>query len=365
MVTTFYLKSSKIRVENMSSSYLFRTAEHSHSFETSWVDAQHWCNFVLFRPSWLPKGWAEKVTTIRPESPHNRASHRSEFHGPNGSISIKQFLYDWAPPAYDHPCLWRNAELSGTENTPIPKAYLLGNNYVWFGLDYRKKSAATINMMRTQIEITTLNGLIDERDIKQIMSGLISVDIHAKNVILATSFAELMFESRHLIQASEVPVSYFKHTRTQDMTCYPFLAQTIKYDKSLLPGHWLIDTPIENYRLDSLFLFGPTKEQILEVEYYFESTVEVGSYIRFLVTPKEGQNSIQYPPELSDQECHYAIQKLENDNDVHHAWSKTNDNGSHSLIFQAKDTVIQCIIKSAPWTTSNWCSEMCTKALLG
>lgn len=343
--------------------YVFKTATNSDPIDIYWSEAQEWCNFVLFRPTWLPDKLIEISNKIRPESLEEESSHRSEFSDGSRSLSIKQFLYDWAPPAYDYPCLWRNAKISTLENTPTPKAHLIGNNYLWFGLDYRRKPAATINMLRTQIEITSLHGAFDEQEIKQIISALVPADNNAKDLILATSFAELMYNHRHEICASDVPTSYFKHIRDKSFRCYPFAASSLDIKTSLL-GHWLKPATIQDYKLDSVFLFGNDLQNIQETEYYFESLIEPGAYIRFLVTRKDTKHSIQYPPILGDQACHSTIYKLKNGENLYHAWSKTNEFGCHSLVFQTQNETINCIVKPAPWTTKHWAAELCQNVLI-
>lgn len=333
--------------------YHFKTAKNSDPVNSSWSEAQEWCNFVLFTPTWLPDGLIEISNKIRPESPEEESSHRSEFGDGSRSLSIKQFLYDWAPPAYDHPCLWRNAKISTLENTPIPRAHLVGNNYLWFGLDYRRQPSATINMLRTQIEITILEGKFEDSEIIKIVSTMAPMNNNVKDAILQTSFAALMYNSRHEIPASDVPTSYFKHIRDKSFRCYPCTTSSLEL-KNNLPGYWITNIAIKDYKLDSIFLFGKDSKNIQETEYYFENLIEPGAYIRFLVTHRNTEHSIQYPPILGDQSCHSAIYKLKNGENLHHAWSKTNEHGCHSLVFQTQNETINCIVKPAPWTTIHW-----------
>jgi hypothetical protein len=130
----------------------------SKLLDLDWKESLPYCNFVLLKPDLAQTDFVEVKNQMRIESLDIRACHRSEFSSNSTTFSIKQFLYDWAPPAYDHPCLWRNAKISSSQNTPIPEAILLGNNYMWHGLDYRRKPAATISMYRTQVELTVLAG---------------------------------------------------------------------------------------------------------------------------------------------------------------------------------------------------------------
>jgi hypothetical protein len=36
-------------------SYAFKTAKNSDPINSSWNEAQEWCNFVLFKQTWIPK----------------------------------------------------------------------------------------------------------------------------------------------------------------------------------------------------------------------------------------------------------------------------------------------------------------------
>ena len=241
----------------------FKTYNNSSPIDSSCGEAQDYCNFVLFKPNWLPNNLRETSNKIRPESPHEESAHRSEYRDENRALSIKQFLYDWAPPAYDHPCLWRNAKISTQENTPLPTPYLIGNNYLWFGLDYRRKVSATINMLRTQIEITTLEGVFNDQEIAKIVDSMIPVNGDIKNVILAMSFAELMYHQRHQIPASDVPTSYFKHTRNKKFRCFPHTLLSLSTINIVFPGKWLIDLHPHFYPLinrDWLFNLCPKVE---------------------------------------------------------------------------------------------------------
>src|SRR5262249_13040221 len=84
--------------------------------------AQPWCNFAVWTPEGLPGPYVTVTGTLRKESPpgipqaetagrtpwsaNNPCAYRFEVRGPGGRVRVKQFLYDWAFPALDHPCLW-------------------------------------------------------------------------------------------------------------------------------------------------------------------------------------------------------------------------------------------------------------------
>ena len=335
---------------------MHKVSKESSVFDAPWAESQEWCNFVLLRPHWLPEGIVLTQCQMRSESPTVRASHRAEFGDGSRSFSIKQFLYDWAPPAYDHPSLWRNPKISSLKDTPAPTCHLIENNYLWMGLDYRRKPAASINVFRTQVELTVLAGDFDKEEIVQILSSMKAVDVSVGEGILRSSFAELTHTHRHQSKIVSVPTGYLKYLRDESAKSYCYPAQDVE---GALLGERVKEVTIEGYSLDSVFLFGESRDSIYEVEYYFESTVEPGSYIRVLVTPVTSLHGIPYPPVVSDQECNFTEQTLKHGNPLYHAWSKNNDNGCHSIVFMKDDLVFNCAIKPAPWTTIRWARDLC------
>lgn len=105
---------------------------------------QKQCNFIVFMPTSLPSDLVITEKSFRKESKsstnkreNNRSTFRQIFEGVNRRLVIKQFLYDWAPPAYDHPCLWRNDEIATKAESPAPRGQFVGNNVIWFGKNYR------------------------------------------------------------------------------------------------------------------------------------------------------------------------------------------------------------------------------------
>lgn len=335
-----------------------KISKESKLFESTWQEAQEWCNFVLFKPETLPEGISEITSQMRSEASPVRASHKSEFGNQERRFSLKQFLYDWAPPAYDHPSLWMNPNISNHENTPIPRPHLIGNNYLWIGLDHRRKPAASMNIMRTQLELTVTKGEFSDEEILQIFSYLKPVDTKAIKKILSYSYAELSRSYRGTTKTISVPVSYFRHNRSEEDENF---AYTVPEFTEKFPDAYMQGLMIDGYKCDSVFAFGWQDGQHLEVEYLFESALETGTYVRMLITPDSSPHKIPYPAVVADQECNYAEIDLGEGAPLYHAWSKLNENGSHTLIFKMGDVIINCIIKPAPWTTIEWVRELCEK----
>lgn len=118
---------------------------------------------------------------------------------------------------------------------------------------------------------------------------------------------------------------------------------------------------IENYKLNSVFNFGASSDEIDETEYYFEHTTHDGCYIRIMATEETNTNSIAYPAIVSDQECNFMETNLSENLKIYHAWSKNNDNGCHSIILKVKNLIFNISVKPSAWTSINYTREFCKK----
>lgn len=166
--------------------------------------AQQWCNFIVYSPTRLPEGCEPGPTTIRKEAPPGRAEGvtdgrtpwtainpaavRYEIAGPGRRLRVKQFLYDWAFPALDHPCLWNSA----TTAHPLPDGAI-----VWHGTDYMGRAGASARLSRTMIETSVIDGEFSRDDIDELYRGLEPVSAEAEQRIAATGFADLRYWARH------------------------------------------------------------------------------------------------------------------------------------------------------------------------
>lgn len=317
-----------------------------------------YCNFVLLKPDMAGSNFVAVKSQMRTASLDVRACHRAEFSNNKTTFSIKQFLYDWAPPAYDHPCLWLNSKISSKENTPLPEAILLGNNYMWHGLDYRRKPAATINMYRTQVELTILDGDFIVDEVKEIIASLVPVSKNQKDEILKTSLADLSHTHKYNSETISVPTGYLKHLRKVEQKGFFYSASKLP---ETLVAPKLADFSIENYKLNSVFNFGASSDEIDETEYYFEHTTHDGCYIRIMATEETNTNSIAYPAIVSDQECNFVETSLSENLKIYHAWSKNNDNGCHSIILKVKNLIFNISVKPTAWTSINYARDFCKK----
>ena len=307
-----------------------------------WEEAQHYCNFVLFKPQdkYLEK-FKVVETSLRVESTTDFASHRCLLRSERSLISIKQFLYDWAPPAYDHPSLWRNAEISPQASTPIPKPVPVGSQIAWIGLNFRRQQAATLSLMRTMVEVTIIEGNAKQEEFLELFNSLGPVNAAVAEKIIHTPFAMLTYMWRHKRNASPVPLSYWKYTRSDQEAHTAYLPQVIK--REAIP-----EKIFNQYALNSIFTIG-NPDSPSEVEYYYEHT-EYPAYIRLLSITSD----VPFSPKLGDQFCTSENLVIEG-RSLSYAYL-TKEFGPHEAIWVKNKTYL-ILVKPMIWTTREWFLE--------
>jgi hypothetical protein len=326
-----------------------------------WEQAQPWCNFVLLRPSVIPAGLALVKQELRPEAPPPpgldpneaaasgiRSSFRCEYEGGGRRLRVKQFLYDWAPPAYDHPSLWIS------RNRPFP----VGEQVGWQGHDYRKIPAASVTIDRTTVEASFLTGTFADEEVHALCRGLQPAVSSARAEILKTSLAELSYQHRHPTAATiEVPVGYFEHHRPRSLRQTAYSASTAP---ALLPGRDLVPPADLGYALDSVFVFGaPASAQ--EVEYVYAHEKSPGHDLRFLVTSSAGAGAIRFPPSVDEQPCWSQLRKVKSQL-VYHAYL-SDRYGQHEGVWRRGTLTIMLIVRPAIWTDTDWFLRLLERVL--
>lgn len=167
--------------------------------------AQRWCNFVVFSPGRLPPDCSVAASTVRREAPPGRvgdhtagrtpwtdsnpAAYRLEVAGDGRRVRFKQFLYDWAFPALDHPALWG----SETRAVPIDDAHVL-----WYGRDFKGNPATSSRIHRTNIEASVIDGELSDEELLSIHRSFRPIDPEAVEAInRATPYAHLSYWARY------------------------------------------------------------------------------------------------------------------------------------------------------------------------
>jgi hypothetical protein len=347
----------------MSTPWIPRTAPSIESEEArvravEWREAQSWCNFVLMRPTFFPGDLSLEKTEMRPESPpgraenlndshrpewtrSNRAAHRSEFRGRERRLRIKQFLYDYAPPAFDHPCLW---ESEGIRSFPV------GDHIGWLGTDFRKTQAATVCFDRTTTELSVTAGTFSDEELQAICRGLRPVDPEARHRILRTPLADLCYQSRHEEPPIAVPVSYWAHKRPESLRVTVLRAEDIP--ATGVPGFRLAPPADYGYRLNTAFVFGDP-ESPQEVDLVFEQQEDAGRYMRLLSSPADAAHGLPFPPALEKRHPSSSHLLRVNGLDVYHAYQEERY-GQHEAVWQTHGLTMMLIVKPAVWTDMTW-----------
>lgn len=340
------------------------TCEASRLRQVNWDQIQAWCNFVVFRPRILPSNLVVESLSLRPEAPpgrdgdmrgrpswhdHNRCSLRFEIVGTGRGLRVKQFLYDWAPPAFDHPCLWKS------HNEPFE----VGKNIGWLGTDYRKRRGASVNIDRTTIELSTYEGTFAEDELQTICRGMRPVDIEARERILATPVATLCYQSRHREQVIDVPCGYFAHQRR------PSTMEVAVYNErnvpSDLPGREVVATNTCGFCLDTAFVYGAHDAPPQEVDYLFETDNPPSGYLRLLVSSSNQPGGVLFPPRVDLQPCTTRLLNVCG-REVHHAFL-TERYGPHEAVWQANSQNFMLLTKPSPETDSNWFGRLLKQML--
>lgn len=316
---------------------------------------QRECNFVVFRPTHLPGGLHVDAVSLRPESPptveptgehlvwkgSNRSSVRVELSDHTRRLRMKQFLYDWAPPAFDHPSLWPS------ENRSFPVGSRLG----WVGTDYAGRPAASFHVDRTMIEFAVLEGVVDDAEWCELCTGLHPLDPGAREEILATPFALLAYQSRHLVPCTSVPVSYWDYRRSSAEVVLPASAAPPG-----LPGEHICPRPARGLRLDSIYIYG-TESTFDEIDYMWCRDDDPGDWLHVLVSPHGSPRGFPFPPRPGRQPCKHAMLEVAG-HEVAYAWLEAL--GPHQFAFRAGGLVVVVLFTPRAWTTKDWCLDLLT-----
>jgi hypothetical protein len=262
-----------------------------------WEEAQEWCNFVLWRPVAVPEDCVVGTGTLRQEappgrtghtagrtpwSPANAAAHRCEVTGRGRRLRIKQFLYDWAFPAADHPCLW---------TSDVRPFALDGERVVWLGTDYLGNPAAGARLARTTVELSVLEGEFTDQELVGVFAGMRPVAADAVERVLATPFSELSYWARYPVDMVPVPTGVFVFHRAGRAHEGEWVAPAAVPD--FLAGLG-VPRAVRGYRADSAAVFADGEGR-RELEVIYTSPVGGGGELR-LVAQAAGRGRLEFPP---------------------------------------------------------------------
>jgi hypothetical protein len=249
----------------------------------------------VWQPASLPAGCDTVTGTLRREAPPGRtddtagrtpwsdanpSAYRTEVSGTGRRLRLKQFLYDWAFPAADHPCLW------GSETRPFE---IGDGRVVWLGTDYLHNRAASARMARTTVELSVLDGEFGDDEIVALFAALRPAVPEVVPRVLATPFSELSYWARYPVDMVSVPTGVFvchRRGRAHEGSWVPSGDVA-----SFLAGQGL-PASAGGFRADSAATFGDGNGiQELEVVYASAS----GDELR-LVAQRTGGGRLEFPP---------------------------------------------------------------------
>jgi hypothetical protein len=267
--------------------------------------AQGWCNFVVWRPAELPPGCDRSVGTLRREAPPGRveaagrspwsdanpSGYRTEVSGGGRRLRLKQFLYDWAFPAVDQPCLW------GSDTRPFA---IGAGAVVWLGTDYLGHRAATARMARTTVELSVLEGAFSDDELVAFVAALQPARPDAVRRVLATPFSELSYWARHPADMVAVPTGVFSFQRRGTAHEGDWIPSA---DVAAFLTAQGVPVSVGEFRAESAATFGDgSAVRELDVVYLSPSGAELR-----LTAQRTGGGRLQFPPQ---RDKHPATQEL-------------------------------------------------------
>lgn len=316
-------------------------------------------NFLIFLPDKLTKNFKITEISFRSENSNNlypRSSFKFivEENVTKKKLSIKQFNYDWAPPAYDCPSLWWNYKEFGNLNTQEPHCLLLNDDLLWIGSNYRNQNAASIFKERTCIELVFLEEKFNDSEIFNIVSNLKPFDELQYKEILSKSLAELSYGYPRAVKAVNVPISFWS---------FPVGKSKIKfqtaYNQDAIPDFakkFHIPLPDNiGYKLSAVFSYHEEEKpsQGSRHNFVYEHENCKGQIIQIIHMPKSSPAACAFPPEPDATQKFKTTTKKIHGLECYYAY-RSEDYGPHELVFEYKNMIYLISIRPARWTNQKW-----------
>lgn len=291
--------------------------------ETTFVDAAASANFVVHEPTALPDDCAVETVTYRPEQPPGRpdgvdaadigqtpwsdgnpSSVRAVVRGDGRALRIKQFLYDWAPPAAGIAPLWR---------TPVPTPVDCGDAVGWLGTDYEDRRGGCLQRERAQIELSVTDGAFDDDELATVLRGFVPADPAASRGVRAAPFHALHYWVRFGCRPPAVPHGLWDYSgpRPYDES-RPVSMAGLSCDPIARP---LVPAGDDAFLLDSALAF-PDADA---VEVVFRRRANGSDHLWVTAAAEGSPLAPAVPPEPADQSCERRERIDCRDTDVHYA----------------------------------------------
>ncbi len=271
------------------------TAKEAEVRECSLAEAQPWCNFSVFTPH-LPN--AEITSSLRPEAPPgrikeqpdqgrspwsitNRSTVRCTLIQEDAAFRLKQFLYDWSPPACSHPSLWKSKVSPVRERGRI----------IWLGVDYRGKKAVAMTYGRTTLELSAETSQTTDKVLIEVAASLEPVSADAHFSVCHTPLFQLAYTARHIEEPIGGPYGFWKHgsdARTQTRLTAGAAGYNIAH---IIAGSAILEP-------DSVFTFH-LADEIHEIEFLWSALGDPELCVRAIYTPIQFSFGVVCPAELN------------------------------------------------------------------
>ena len=272
--------------------------------ETTPADAQAAVNFVVFEPGWIPEDCRIEAVTRRPERPPGRptdvspaeidqtphsegnpCSVRLVVAGEDRRFRVKQFLYDWAPPAASIAPLWR---------TPDPEPFACEDAVGWLGTDYKDNRGACVQRDRTQIELSVLEGEFADEELQRFLDGMVVADSDGAAAVRRVPFHRLHYWARYGCRPPVVPHGLWDYTPDHPYADNLRLSPVALREDSPVP---IFVPDGDQFVLDSALAFAEADA----VEAVFRRPENGSDHLWILATAAESPLAPSLPPEPSDQ----------------------------------------------------------------
>jgi len=154
-------------------------------FECPLEEAQHWCNFVVLQPTWLPSGCRLSRLTVRPETLQQPSTLLMSFAGETRSFRLKQFFLDWWVPTSS------DANLTAP-GKPFTAAGIVG----YEGRDYKGRRALCIHRYGALLEMAVTGGQFEHEELRRFLENLRPQQPEAVSEIATLPFSLISYHAR-------------------------------------------------------------------------------------------------------------------------------------------------------------------------
>lgn len=316
--------------------------------DASFADAQAETNFVVFEPTDLPDDCRVVDATYRPEQPPGRpesvdaddigqtphsdgnpSSVRAVLDGDGRRVRIKQFLYDWAPPAASIAPLWR---------TPEPEPFRSRSEVAWLGTDYKDNRGVCVQRARTQLELSVTEGEFADDELRAIVDGLVPAAPEAAAEVERTPFHRLNYWARYQAAPPAVPNALADYAPNRPYENSYELSRSALATNPPVPA--LVPAG-DQFGFDSALAFRGADA----VECVFRHRENASDHLWLTAAEPDSPLAPELPPEPSDQPAAARDALALRDTTVHYA-ALTGDDGAREALWE-EDGVRYALVASA------------------